>query len=527
MNPQQLSAVLKAGHEAHRAGRLPEAERAYRQVLAHAPQTPLAMSLLGALLARTSRLDEAVTLLRRAAKISPHSPDIWQNLATALRSSKKLDEAIGAFEHLARLRPTDAWPHTEIGWSHESINRLTEARGSAERALEIEPAHPYASLLMAHLDRREGDTDRALSRLETLLPNLADPRLRAKALYLRATAMDAKGEYDRAFESAAEAADTLIRSDGFKSLDIRLYPNLVERYRAFYQTETGGATLTHAAPKDHHPELMFVVGFPRSGTTMVENILAAHPDISTSDEEPFFHDEVFGGVMRMAAQRAKATGGRAGGGGPTTFPECLPLLTDDDVRRLRAAYWKRVRHAAPGVGTGRNAGLFVDKVPFNLIHAGLIGRVFPDARMLVVIRDPRDSILSNVMQDYGLTQFTVDLITIERAADLYAKGMSLWLGLRGRVPQRTMQVRYEDIVVDFPARARDLIDFAGRPWHEDVLRFHEIAATRQVRTPSYEAITRPVNPSARGRWKRYERHLQPVQATLAPFVAEFGYEAAP
>lgn len=505
--------IMKAAVEAHQSGRLDVAERGYRSVLSAAPNAAPAMNMLGALLARQRKYEEALRYLRRAAKIVPSNASVWQNLATTLRSARKMDEAIEAFAQLGRLEPSNPWAHAEIGWCYESVHKVAEARASAERALALDAGHPFAGLLVAHLDHRSGDFEAARARLAALMPALTEPRLLAKAQYLMAACLDKLGDYDGAWDACGSAAATLMASPGFKSLDIRLYPTLCDRYAEFYASDEGRGTLGHGAPNDKHPRLMFVVGFPRSGTTMVENILAAHPEIRSSDEEPYFHEQVMMGVARVLGKRGEGV----------PFPQSIALLTDTDVKKLREAYFKSVKRAVGSLAAG---SLFVDKVPFNIIHAGLIGRVFPDAKMLVVIRDPRDAIVSNVMQDYGLTQFTVDLITAERTAGLYAKGMALWLGVREQLPQEWKQTRYEDIVADFKGKAQEMIEFSGCAWHDDVLRFHEIAAGRQVMTPSYEAITRPVSPGAKGRWKRYERHLRGVQATLARFVDEFGYERA-
>ncbi|MCA9283351.1 MAG: sulfotransferase, partial [Phycisphaerales bacterium] len=420
---QNLNDIMKASVQAHQAGRLEEAERGYRSVLASAPNTGAALNMLGALLARQRKYDEALRYLRRAAKVTPSTPSVWQNLATTLRSARKMDEAIEAFAQLGRLEPNNPWALAEIGWCYESVHKLDEACEAAERALSLDAGHPFAGLLMAHLDQRSGAHEAARDRLRGLIPALNEPRLLAKAHYLMAACADRLGDYDGAWGACESAAAALMASPGFQSLDIRLYPTLCDRYGEFYASDEGLGTLGHDAPHDKHPRLMFVVGFPRSGTTMVENILAAHPEIRSSDEEPYFHEQVMMGVARVLGNR--------GNGVP--FPESIGRLTDTDVKKLRDAYFKSVKRAIGSLPAGT---LFVDKVPFNIIHAGLIGRVFPDAKMLVVIRDPRDAVVSNVMQDYGLTQFTVDLITAERTANLYAKGMSLWLGVREKLPQQ-------------------------------------------------------------------------------------------
>lgn len=507
MDPQQ---ELARALQFHRSGRLADAERAYRAILAKAPKSVDALNLLGSLLVRRNQVEDGIPLLQQANRLRPGQPAIMNNLATALRRHRRIDEAISLFREIARREPKSPRPHYEIANTLEAVHRLDEAGAAIDNALALSPADPHANLLRARLDRRKREFAAARARLTPLLDALpadAPPSIRGKLWNELGMNLDKLGEHDAAFDAFDHAATAFQESAEYRAMDSPMIPDLIEKYRAYFKgsDEPRSWTVTDRPT----PAPTFIVGFPRSGTTMTENIIAAHPDVETSDENPFLQD----GVIRQLR-------GVVGNDPNFTFPEIIGRLTDAQVDALRERYWDRVEQDIPGA---RSRPMVIDKIPFNLIHLGLINRVFPESRIILVIRDPRDVVLSNFMQEFLPTQFTVHLVTLERTANLYRRALSLWLDIRTSLTLAIHQVRYEDIVADFEARARELIEFLELPWHDDVLRFHEIAAKRLVTTPSYEAITRPVNPDAKGRWHRYSRHLERVFDDLEPFVREFGY----
>jgi hypothetical protein len=181
--------------------------------------------------------------------------------------------------------------------------------------------------------------------------------------------------------------------------------------------------------------------------------------------------------------------------------------------------WKVVGNEA------RERGLkVVDKHPLRILDLGLANLLFPGAKAIVLIRDPRDCCLSCFFQDLGLTPVSARFLRLETLGEVYATIMGLWLGMREKLTIDTLQIRYEDLVTDFEPGARRLVEFVGEPWTDDVLQFHKKAAKRAINTPSYQAVTEKVNTRAVGKWANYETHLDPLLPHVRPFLEAFGYE---
>jgi len=205
------------------------------------------------------------------------------------------------------------------------------------------------------------------------------------------------------------------------------------------------------------------------------------------------------------------------------YPEDLGKLPVEVLSRLRAAYWRQV---CESLGEDAAGGRLLDKMPMNIRHLEFIRRLFPAARVIAVLRDPRDACLSNFMQNYEPDQGMAPFLSLEGTAAAYESVMGLWLRYRDVLPLTYLEVRYEDLVADFETTTRSVIDFVGAEWNERIRRFHRSVRTRQVSTPSYRDVASPIYGRAVARWQRYEKYLKPVLPVLEPFVSEFGYDAS-
>jgi hypothetical protein len=255
---------------------------------------------------------------------------------------------------------------------------------------------------------------------------------------------------------------------------------------------------------------VFLVGFPRSGTTMTENVLGALPGTITTDEEP-----VLTSVMQLAAKMA----------GSPAAPDMIAAfdrLSHEQLDELRAEYWRSVaRLVSPDAA---KAPLLVDKAPLRFIHSVFLSLLFPKSRMIFVVRDPRDCCLSCFFQDFAISASLVQFLTLETTGDTYAEVMTFWMRARTKIRIPFLEVRYEDLVTDFEPNARKLVEFIGREWSDDILRFNEKVGGRAIRTPSYRSVTEKVNTRAIGKWSKYESHLGPLIERVRPFLEPLGYE---
>jgi hypothetical protein len=239
------------------------------------------------------------------------------------------------------------------------------------------------------------------------------------------------------------------------------------------------------------------VGFPRSGTTLLEQVLSAHPRLVCIEER----EHLASSAPDLAADPTK-----------------LASLSDEQINAVRASYWKRVRSEAD-IGDR----MLVDKLPLNVIFLPLIKRVFPDAKILFALRDPRDVVLSCYQQRFGMNAAMVQFLELHTAAAYYDKVMSLGLLARDKLGLDVCDVRYERVVEDLEGVAREVAAFLGLQFEPSMLNFRDAALKRTINTPSARQVVEPIYNRSVARWRRYETELAPILPLLNAWAARLGY----
>jgi hypothetical protein len=250
-----------------------------------------------------------------------------------------------------------------------------------------------------------------------------------------------------------------------------------------------------------------LTGFPRSGTTLLEQLLDAHPDLVSSEERDFIGREMF---HTVACRR-----------GNTPLLEVMNQLSMDEIEALRLRYFAGMEYL---LGEPIGGRMHLDKNPAYNLTIPLVLRVFPEARLMIALRDPRDVVLSCYLRYLPLNAVSVRFLDIERTAERYALDMSAWLKFRELIDVPWCEVRYEDTVADLEAQARRALDTLGLAWDNQVLNYRQrLLGAKYITSPTYEAVAQPIYTRAIGRWKNYARLLEPALATLEPFIREFDY----
>ncbi len=201
------------------------------------------------------------------------------------------------------------------------------------------------------------------------------------------------------------------------------------------------------------------------------------------------------------------------------YPEVLGELTGGELAGAREQFWVEAERLG-GPLRGRR---LVDKLPLNIVELGFVSLLFPRARVVIALRDPRDVCLSCFMQRFRLNDAMANFLDLEQTAKTYAAVMGLWLHYRGALTLAWHEYRYEDLVADFEGVVGGVLDFIGIAWHDDVAHYREKAGQSAITTPSYRGVTGALDGRAIGRWRAYREPLAPILPTLAPFVAAFGY----
>lgn len=503
LKPDYPDAHYLLGNALMAAGRLSEAETSLRRALVLRPRFFEALSDLGALLLTTGQTDRAAMTLEQALALRPDSPEVLANLASLFEMDQRLDDALALYQRALCIRPDALDVQAKQADLLEKTGQVEAAREVLVPGLARAPLHPLLNLVAARLERREQRFSDAAARLEAVLAHPIPDRLHGEIHLLLGQLHDRLGNTAQVLAHLAEGKRRTAGAVDPEGARRRRYLEKVDHYRAMARHLSVRPEAVVPAADTASP--IFLVGFPRSGTTLLESILDSHPGLRTLQEKP----------AAAAVEQAFL----ALGGGDST---ALDRLTEAEVAHLRQIYQdEAARHLALPAGCR-----LVDKLPLNLVRVPLLWRIFPESRFILAVRHPCDVALSCLMQDFGANDAMAGFTSLESIADIYARIMESWREYRDRLPLHWQRIRYEDLVADFEPEARRLLDFLGMEWDDAVLDHTRHAQARGlINTPSYHQVTQPIYQHARYRWKRYEQDFAPVLATLQPYIEHFGYTA--
>lgn len=532
VSPNDIYALNNLASVLRDQGRLNDAADAYRKVIEMQPDLIDARIGLGHLLRKQGRYDEAVAVFKKAAALNPNHPEAWRSLGLAYSEQENFDEAMSAYMKILDFMPDDAEIITKVGILHqkagrlepalacfqkvlqakpdflpareslvetlERYNKVDEAYEEALKGLELSPGGPSLNVHAAACERRRGEVRKGIERLSALKDSRLDPSEKRLLCFELGRLHDRAGEYDRAYESFA--AGNLASQQLNRGMDKAYFLNRLAILERQFRSLTA---IPAADPALHGKAPVFLFGFPRSGTTLLDQILDSHPMVRTMEEKD---------VVATLENRACSP-----------FEDYLDLwqgLTPEIISELQDDYFREAEKYVPQT-TGT---VFIDRMPLNTMRAGLIWRIFPDAKFILAVRHPADVCLSCFMQDFKINAANANFFSLEEAANFYKQVMTLWRLYEEKLPLNYHLVRYEDLVADLETEARRLFDFLEVAWDEGVLRFHEHARTKGlIGTASYSQVTQKIYRHAAYRWQRYQKYLEPVRETLAPFVEYFGY----
>ena len=452
------------------------ANQAYRRALELAPNNAALLSMVGQQYQGLRQLDEAKSCFERAVAVSPDSVDARMSLAVWLEKERRLADAWEQVEHCLAKHPRD-----------------DQAR--------------YFRAFLLHRQKKDGEAESALRDLIKDGPQY--PYVKYAAPHLLGVVLDQLGQYPEAIRWLAAAktqvrtiTDTALLEKSYDESDRRrrellagLTPEMIRRWR-------------QEAPAAKEPyRFAFLGGHPRSGTTLMEQILDAHPEVLAFDEPVAFTQEITSQFQLPGGQMKAQI-------------KALDQFPAGRRADMRQRYAKSLLREIPGEVTAK---MLLDKNPSPTMSLNVWLRVFPELKVIIALRDPRDVIISCYFLNIMLNATNVNFLSLERTAKHYADLMDVWLRMRELGGFDWIESRYEDVVVDMAAEGRKVTEFLGLSWHPNQARYHETARRKVLYAPTYHDVTQPVYTRAVGRWERYAEALAPVQARLAPYCKAFGY----
>jgi tetratricopeptide (TPR) repeat protein len=444
----------------------------------------------------------------QAVRIAPHKTEA---LATAGRASIEFGRHQMAEDYFRRaLEHKDAPAETFARQAevYERLHRVEDAAAMVERALQLDNACLLARLMQAKLHRQAGRLVEAEQALRPIL-TAADRELRVRGFYELGGICDRQGRYDEAMTAYLEAKAPLLPDA--PPLLAQLQP--IIRHLKEMENNVSAEILQRwfDAGRELQPahRLAFLGGHPRSGTTLLEQVLDTHPDIVSAEETTIFNYKTYHPLTRNMPSN-------------TSMLAALDTAPVKSLRQVRERYFLAMElHLGNPIGNR----VLIDKNPDRQTLIPAFVRIFPEIKLLVALRDPRDVVLSCFMQSLlPITKGNVTFLNLEATVRTYTRVMGIWRTLAPLIKNPFLVVRYEDMVNDLESVARRTLDFLGVPWDARVLGFDEHARQKLVRSPTYADVTKPVYKGAVGRWRNYQKYLEPHLEKLEPFVKAFGYE---
>jgi tetratricopeptide (TPR) repeat protein len=539
-DPKTDHATLSAVHAAAQRGAHAEAAVMAEAALADGLEHPLLLNVAALHLELQGRVSDAEQLLQRAVAIAPGDLGSRNALGLCLLRMERPDVALAQFDALLELDSSLPFAHASRGNSLFALGAINDAETSYRRALELDanqgvalaglariavsrgahreareraekalaalPGFPDAVMSLAAAELGERQVNRAEVRLRALLTDsrLA-PAERAYATGLLGDVLDAKSLPDEAFAAYTSCNEQLQRayagqfSAGPSALE---YARALTHYFERLHPRSAGAAESSPTGASQPTGHVFLLGFPRSGTTLLEVVLEGHPDVVSLEENELLIDAVRE-FMR----------------GPSDLDR-LMLAPAASLEPLRAAYWRHV--AAAGVDAAGK--VFVDKHPLNTLKLPLIARLFPQAKILFACRDPRDVVLSCFRHRFQMSAPIFELLSLEGAARYYDAVMALAVCLTSALQLNMCLVRHEDVVTEFAREMKRVCAYLSLEWVPAMGDFALRTQSRPVLTPSTAQLVRGLNTEGLGQWRRYRDELEPVLPILEPWVKRFYYD---
>jgi Flp pilus assembly protein TadD len=496
-NPRNVDAMRLLALIDIGAGRETEAESLLQQAIAAAPDFLAALLDLGRLRKDQDRFGDALQCFDRALALDPANPQTLFLRAATLAPAAFTNEAIEAYRQCLKLRPGHMGAMIGLGHMYKAVGRYEDAVASYDACIRQHPelGESYWSLANLKTYRFE---DAQIAEMERRAgAGGLTAQSEANFLYALGKAYEDRKSYERAWhfyhagatKQRAEVAYDPVQTETMNDRLIRAFP------AELFETHRG------AGNRDSAP--IFIVGLPRSGSTLLEQILASHRQVEGTSELPYV------GRIAMWLNRKRAQG--------VHYPESVRDLRTQDFEVLGSQYLEYSR-------LHRRAGSphFIDKMPNNFPNVGLIALMLPNAKIIDARRHPLDACVSCYRQLFAKGQnFTYDLLEIGEYYLQYQRMMDHWAQV---LPGRVLTVQYEEVVTDFEPQVRRLLEFCGLEWDDACLRFYE--SERTVRTPSAEQVRQPIYDRSVGQWRRYEPWLGELLTTLEPIRDRYRrYEA--
>jgi len=468
LDPLHAEAHLNSGIGEHILGNTAQAKWHYGKAIEIQPKNEIALRNLANLFAAESDFESAIACFRQSLLINPRMGDVWAELIRIYERDSRMDEARQAISEASRILPDDA----------------------------------NIQYFSAKVARRDNQIERSLATFKKIAPDMLHPRYLQQYEFEYASALDLAGEHESAFRSFEKANDTASRNIRARQTDFNAFDRYMDAIEEWLAS--GAKVEKYEKEEDLGDDLCFLIGFPRSGTTLLDVMLDGHPKTQTLEEFPT--------IEQVAFSIDKQFGG---------YPFGVSTLGPSERESLREQYRALLVKEGIKQGTG---GIIVDKMPIRTVHAAIMHRLFPHAKFLFALRHPCDVILSNFMQNFSANEVFVHFNSLAESTRVYERVMHIWKTSSELMPIPVHYVRYEQLVSHTKRTLQEVCRFLELPWDEGMFAHQNTLKDRgRIKTNSYDQVAEPIYLRSLDRWKNYRAQLEPNLAKIKPYADYFSY----
>ena len=500
-SPGLIQALFLRGCAAYQTGDLARSVDDLQIVYNNYPQHRHAAYNLGRALRTAGRFDDALAPLESAIGEDELAVPARYELAVCLTRLRRRPEAIEHYRAILKRMPENLQVAANLASLLERENRLEEAVHWVCRSLELDPDNETALMTRATLDRRTGKIAEAITGLRSLIKRIDNPVNRSIAWNQLGQCHESREEWDDAYNAFSESNHILRELGPASNPDPQGPHSLTTLARIHDWLKSRPLAAWNEYPTDNGSKLAFLVGFPRSGTTLLDRMLGQHPDIEVLEEKSLFsslhQDWSIPGTL-----------------------EALSRIHEAQVRDAQEIY----RQAMSRHRRHPQRSLVIDKLPLNLAYLFLIHRLFPTAPVIFLKRHPMDVCLSCYFQAFELEASMAYFLQIEQTARYYDAVMQVAMQSMEQIRNPLHELRYEQLVAEPKSILESLLKFLGFELHESMLDYQRWGKAEASNTPSYQQVSQPAHTRSVGKWTNYAKQLEPVSALLAPWVKRLGYQ---
>ena len=451
---------------------------------------------------------KAISYYEKALQLNPQFSDVYHNLGNLWGKLGDPEKAATCFETALQINPRIAEAHTNLMMIYERTNNLEALKRSIQNAKLQIADNPIIIIYEAHILWRENKIVEAKNLLESV--NIEEyknikPKIKIKYYELFSKICDHINDTKKAFQYFLKINqyDAKNIQDSKFNKDVILQK--IKDNKKYFNSTNINKWNKISIPVNR-PAPVFLVGFPRSGTTLLDSILRSHPMIKVIEERPT--------VTKTTELFLSISKGQI---------DYLGRISDLHVKKLRTTYYKELDLHLGEIGKGQ---LFIDKLPLNIIDVGFLHRIFPECKFILAVRHPCDCSLSCFMNRFAVNDAMANFYSLSDTIHFYDEVMNLWKQYVNLLPIHFKMVKYESVVEDLKGSINPLLTFLGLEWNNSLIDFNQTALNRtKINTPSYNQVIKPLYKQAIGRWKRYGNEMRDVLPKLEPWIKEFDYQS--